>query len=101
LAIAVDPPDKAREVVERNRLDFPILCDTEREVITDYGLVHRGGGPDGSDIAVPAHILIDGQGRVVWRFVARRVEDRPHPNDVIEAVQALRETTPPTGPSSA
>lgn len=103
LAIAVDPPEKARQVVERNRLDFSVLCDTERQVIGEYGLVHEGGGPDGTDIAVPAHILIDAEGRVVWRFVSRRVQDRPHPDEVVKAVRSVKKPpgTPPaaTGPT--
>lgn len=94
LAIAVDPPEKARQVVEDNGLDFSVLCDTERKVIGDYGLVHKGGGPNKTDIALPAHILVDADGRVVWRFVARRVEGRAHPDDVLEAIASLKRQTP-------
>ncbi|HUU82423.1 MAG TPA: redoxin domain-containing protein [Phycisphaerae bacterium] len=102
LAIAVDPPERARQVVEGNGLEFSILCDTERRVIGDYGLVHAGGGPEGTDIALPAHLLVDTDGRVVWRFVSRRVEDRVHPDDVLEAVRSLKKSaTAPTEPVDA
>ena len=101
LGVAVDPPEKARQVVERNRLDFSILCDTQRRVIGEYGLVHEGGGPDGTDIAVPAHILIDAEGRIVWRFVSRRVQDRPHRDEVVKAVRSLKKPLAAAAPTGA
>lgn len=84
-ALSVDGPEESRAVVERYRLPFPILCDTKREVLQAYSLVHEGGGPGGSDVAVPAHLLIDREGHVVWRHVAKRVQDRPDPK--AEAVE--------------
>ena len=95
LAIAVDAPHDARRVAQRNNLAFPLLCDTQREVVRAYGLLHEAGGPDGADIAVPAVVLIEpaeaGQsgGRVVWRFMSRRIQDRLHPDDVLAAVRRL------------
>ncbi len=58
-AVSVDSQEDARRLAIREGLRFPILCDTEREVIGAYGLRHEGGGLDGSDIAIPAHVLID------------------------------------------
>lgn len=89
LAVAVDPPREALRVVEKNRLDFPVLCDVQRRVIRDYGLVHAGGAPDGGDIAVPAHMLIGRDGRIVWRRVSGRVQDRPVPEEVLKQIRAL------------
>lgn len=93
-AIATDGPQDAKRVVERNGLDFPVLCDTQRKVIEDYGLVHKGGGPDGTDIAVPANILIDKGGRIAWHYVARKVNDRLDPDTVADAVRALAKPSP-------
>ena len=89
LAIAVDPPAQARRVVEKNRLEFPVLCDTDRKVLLAYGLVHQGGGPDGSDIAVPAHVLIDRDGQVVRRFVSHRIQERLASDDVLRVLRML------------
>ncbi len=97
-AIAVDAPQEANRVVERNGLDFPVLCDTERKVIDDYGLVHKGGGPDGTDIAVPANILIDKGGRIAWRYVASRVKDRLAPDTVAQAIRSLAKPPPAAEP---
>lgn len=88
LAVAVDPPSDSRRVVKANRLDFAVLCDTDRKVIQTYNLVHKGGHA-GSDIAKPAHILIDRDGRIVWRYESQRIQDRPHPAEVLKQVRAL------------
>ena len=68
-AVSVDPPEQSRRVMEKHHLAFPILSDESREVIRAYGLVHAHGSPDGKDIAVPAHLLIDGSGNIVWRHL--------------------------------
>jgi len=89
LAVAVDPPDKARGVVERNHLEFPLLCDTDREVIRAYGLVHAGMGPEGGDIAIPAHVLIDRNGQIVSTYVSSRIQTRLSPRDTLASLRRL------------
>lgn len=91
LAISVDPPERSRRLVERNGLDFVVLSDTQREVIRAYGLLHEAGGPNGSDIAVPALALIDRNRRIVWRFISHRITDRLLPEDILAAVTKLAE----------
>ena len=88
-AIAVDQPAQARRVVQRNNLDFAILADTDRSVIKAYGVLHEGAGPGNLGIALPANILIDRTGGIVWKRVATRIQDRPHPDEVLEAVRSL------------
>jgi len=89
VALSVDPPDVARAVVKRNRLPFPVLCDTRRDVIRSLGLLHPGGGPGGADIPIPAHVLLDRDGRIVWRRAATRIQDRPDPDRVLAALAGL------------
>jgi len=89
LALSVDPPEVARAVVKRSRLSFPVLCDTRREVVRALGLLHPGGGPGGADIPIPAHLLVAADGRIVWRRVATRIQDRPDPERVLAAVKGL------------
>jgi peroxiredoxin len=62
-ALAVDPPDRSEAVRSRYGLQFPILCDTERRVVREWGLFNaeeRGG------IAVPAIFLLDSGLRVLY-----------------------------------
>jgi peroxiredoxin len=87
IAVSVDPPSRSRKVIERNDLSFPILADTERKVIRAYGLLHEDGGLTG-DIAIPAHILVGRDGKVLWRFAAPRIQQRLTPNEILEAVLA-------------
>jgi len=89
IALSVDQPEQSRGVVEGRGLSFPILADVDRTVTAAYGLLHKGGGPGGSDIAIPAHLLIDRDGGIVWRHVARRIQDRPDPQQDLDAVRRL------------
>lgn len=64
-AISVDSPEKSRAVRDALRLTFPILCDTGRRVVREWGVYNaqeKGG------IAKPAVFILD-PGRVV-RFVS-------------------------------
>ncbi len=89
LAISADRPEDARRLAARQNLSFPILCDTKREVVKAYGLLHEDGGPYGNDIAIPAHVLIDKNGRIVSRHVSKRAQDRLHPVDIVAAARRL------------
>jgi peroxiredoxin len=91
VGVSVDPPVRSSEVVERQQLPFPILADQRRGLIRQFGLLHPGGGPGGSDIALPAHVLIDSEQRVRWMYVADRVQNRLAPEEVVEHVRAALE----------
>jgi len=52
----VDPPDASEALRIHLSLPFPILCDTDRRVVRDWGIYNsreRGG------IAIPAVFIID------------------------------------------
>ena len=87
IAVSVHAPADSAKVASRNKLPFPILSDADRSVIREYGLIHRGGGSGGSEIAIPAHILVDHDGKILWRHVATKVLDRTDPDDVVAAVR--------------
>jgi len=63
IAISVDNKDKSRELVDKLKLPFPVLSDTEHRVIDAYDLFN----PDGK-IAKPAVLVIDKKGVVRWTF---------------------------------
>jgi peroxiredoxin len=87
LAISVDPPANAKRVVETNKLPFPILCDESRDATDKFGVLHKRGGPQGQDIPLPAMFLVSRDGEVIWERVARRVQDRPAPSEIIRAIE--------------
>lgn len=83
MVVSADGPERSQQVIDRNDLKFTFLSDRERAVIRDYGVLHAGGGPSGEDIALPAQFLIDRDGRILWRRVAGRIQDRPGPKEVL------------------
>lgn len=90
LAISVDAPEDSAKVVKKHNLPFPILADVDRKAIAAYGLVHHGGGLKKEDVAIPAHVLIERGGKIAWRYVARKIQDRPYPSTVLAEIQKLR-----------
>lgn len=88
LAVSADPPQQSAKVVQKHRLNFAILSDSDLRVMRAFGVVHSGGGPKGEDIAIPSHFLIGRDGRIVWRFISSRVQDRVDPSDLLSAVRA-------------
>ncbi|MGA2846671.1 MAG: redoxin domain-containing protein [Candidatus Acidiferrales bacterium] len=65
-ALAVDEPVRSEAVRRENKLPFPILCDTRREVIEAWGIINhkeKGG------IAEPAIFVVDRGRRVLFGSV--------------------------------
>ncbi|MFO0839393.1 MAG: redoxin domain-containing protein [Phycisphaerae bacterium] len=87
LTVCVDSPQQNADVVTRQRLPFSILSDEQRRVVREFGVLHEKGGPQGQDIAIPAHFLIDREGRIVWRYVATRAQSRPSPQTLLDEIR--------------
>jgi len=56
VAVSVDAPDKSEALRVDLSLPFPILCDTERRVVRDWGIYNAG---EKGGIAKPAVFIID------------------------------------------
>ena len=56
VAVSVDAPDKSEALRVHFSLPFPILCDTERRVVRDWGIYNSG---EKGGIAKPAVFIID------------------------------------------
>lgn len=87
LLVSRDAATDSQRVVKNLALPFEILVDADMSTIRAYGVLHAKGGPDGGDVALPSHFIISRDGRVRWRFIATRVQDRP---DLAHALAALR-----------
>ncbi len=71
VGVSVDPPFAQKAFAEKNNLTFPLLCDFKREVIEKYGVVWKSlGGVEGYDTANRAIFVIDGTGKVSFKWVA-------------------------------
>jgi hypothetical protein len=62
-------------------------------VLAEYGIEHPDGGPGGETIAVPAELLVVQDGRVLWSHVARRIQDRASPEQLLQAIERLPAVT--------
>jgi peroxiredoxin len=60
-AVSVDSPDESEALRVHLSLPFPILCDTDRRVVKDWGIYNSG---EKGGIAKPAVFIIDSR-RVV------------------------------------
>ena len=84
----VDPVEQNAKVVRELGLSFPILADTEHQVIDAYDLRHDEGGSNGP-IARPATFVIDRNGVIRWRNLTDNYRLRPSADDVLVEVVAL------------
>ncbi len=71
VGISVDAPFAQKAFAEKNGLTFPLLCDFKRDVIRRYGVVWNNlGGVEGYDVANRAIFLVDGRGKITFKWVA-------------------------------
>ena len=86
-AVAQDDPQRLAEMAEGSGLEFPVLHDPEGEVILRYGLGNeaftRGVIPH------PAALVIDRDGTVAWKRIDVQYQERPSPDELLDAVRAL------------
>lgn len=66
---------------------FTILSDPGAQVITSYGLLHRGAGMDGRDIALDTTLLVDVDGREQWRHVSQTLLDVPTTAEILTRIR--------------
>lgn len=90
VAISVDAPDVSRNLASKTGYTFPILSDASRETIVRYHLLHKGGGPDGSDIARPAEFLVDPSGTVRWVNFTEDIRVRAKADQMLSAAKNLK-----------
>lgn len=90
VAISVDTPEVSRNLAAKAGYTFPILSDPNTETIRRYHLLHKGGGPDGSDIARPAEFLVDSSGVVRWVNFTEDIRVRARADEMLAAARELK-----------
>jgi peroxiredoxin len=89
-AVSVDAPEKSEALRVQLSLPFPILCDTERRVVKDWGIYNaeeKGG------IAKPAVFIIDPGRRVRYAAVDAVVRRVPAA-EIVSVLQSAAEGQP-------
>ena len=84
LAISADDLSKAQKMVEKVGLPFPILYDTEAQVIKDYDV----GGILKGRKAAPTTFILDKDGVIRWKYLGG-IRDRPATSTVLEQLERL------------
>jgi len=90
VAISVDTPAVSRDLAKKAGYTFPILSDPQAETIRRYHLLHKGGGPEGSDIARPAEFLVDTSGTVRWTNFTEDIRIRAKADEMLAAARELK-----------
>ena len=88
--MSVDPPEVSKGLKQRLNSNFTFLCDTEKLLLDELNLLHRGSSGQG-DIAFPTAILVDAKGIVRWTYETETYRQRARPEEVFRAIQQLRE----------
>jgi peroxiredoxin len=89
VAISVDPPEVNFRHRQKLGFTYTFLSDPKSEAIQRYDLLHKGAGPNGTDIARPAEFLIDSTGTIRWVNLTESVTVRARPEQVLKAFDKL------------
>ena len=81
VGVSVDPVPNNAAMVDKLLLPFPLLADTEGEVIRRYGVWNDGEG----GIAKPSLFLVRPDGSVAFRYVGEDFADRPADDELFAA----------------
>jgi peroxiredoxin len=88
VALSVDPQDRSEPLRKQLGIDFPILCDTGRRVVREWGLYN----PDEmGGIAIPAVFVIGADRRVLYRSIDN-TSARVSTEGVLRFLQGSRDT---------
>jgi peroxiredoxin len=85
-AISVDSKEINRNHRRKMGFTFPLLSDTNADVIRLYDVLHRGAGPRGKDIARPAEFYVDASGIVRWVNLTENIAVRARPEQALSAI---------------
>ena len=86
----MDTPEVSRNLAGKAGYTFPILSDPTAETIGRYNLLHKGGGPEGSNIARPAEFLVDSSGTVRWTNFTEDIRIRAKADEMLAAARELK-----------
>ena len=88
LAISVDNLKDASGVVQQLGIPFPILYDPSTEAPQSYMVFNLLG--DG--LATPSTFILDKEGVITWKYVGRRIGDRPSVSTILAQLSGLDPT---------
>ncbi len=85
----MDAPELSRRLAAKAGYTFPILSDQKAGVIRRYDLLHKGGGPEDSDVSRPAEFLVDSSGVVRWVNFTEDIRVRARADQMLAAARGI------------
>jgi peroxiredoxin len=92
VAISVDPPDRSAAMRSDLGIPFPLLSDSSRATITQWGVLNSG---EKGGIAKPATFLIDRE-RIVRMAKVEDMMLRIEPREMLDFIRAGKASTAST-----
>jgi peroxiredoxin len=92
VAVSHDSVEDLRRFKRGHDWDMTLVADPDLEIIRLYNLQNRNFTPKGGpfrDMAIPAAILIDKEGKVLWMSQATDFRVRLHPDKVLTDLRAV------------
>ena len=90
LGISVDPPFSQKAWADANNLDFPVLSDFDRQVVTQYDVAFPNlGGLQGYTAANRAVFIVDKEGAVRYKWLAPSLAEEPDYEEIQTALDQL------------
>ncbi len=90
LGISVNDPFSNKAFKEANLLNFPILCDYNREVIESYGItMHNFAGLKGYTAAKRSIFIIDREGFIRHIWISDDPSIEPDYNEIMKTLDTL------------
>ena len=90
--MSIDPPEVSGRLRDHLEVEFTFLSDSRAVLLDALGIRHRKGAADGSDIAHPTAILVDGSGIVQWTYQSDNYRERARPEQIFAAIEAMGAT---------
>jgi peroxiredoxin len=84
VAISVDEAPESRLMRRELGLSFPLLHDEAARVADSYGVRMPL-----EELAIPAVFVVAPDGTIAWRHIGESVPDRPTPDAVLAAIDAI------------
>jgi len=95
IGISANDPITNKKFAQKNRLTFPLLYDSRREVIRNYGLDSDGFADlSGCSYAQRSIVLIDGDGIVQYVWVSKDPYVEPNYEEIKETLRESNEQFP-------
>ena len=88
VVILAQKQERVREFLEKHSYPFPLLSDSRREVVKDYGVYVRVNF-ESVHIARPANFILDPEGIIKYIFIASIQTEYAPDADIFAALDEL------------